>query len=71
MTEHSIKSQNKMILAHMKRGAAITPGDALREFGCFRLAARIHELRGAGHIIQSQRIKVGDKHVSEYWMGGE
>jgi len=31
--------------------AGITSWDALRECGCFRLAARVAELRAAGHDI--------------------
>jgi len=38
-------SQKTQILEHLKEHGSITPLEALRLFGCFRLAARIHELR--------------------------
>lgn len=44
-------SQNARILNYMKRGRTITPLEALRLFGCFRLGARIWELKRAGHNI--------------------
>lgn len=37
--------QASQILTYMKRGRSIDPMTALRLFNCFRLAARINELR--------------------------
>lgn len=47
-------SQRTDILAHLKRGRSITALDALQQFGCFRLAARIAELRQMGHEIEME-----------------
>lgn len=44
--KHSVQ-----ILEHLKRHRSITPMDALNLFGCYRLAARIYDLRDAGHEI--------------------
>ena len=41
-------SQKTKILEHLKKGKSITPLDALSLFGCFRLAARISEIRDIG-----------------------
>lgn len=38
----------------------ITPHDALREAGCFRLAARVSELRGDGLDIRTEWETDGD-----------
>lgn len=38
-------SQTARIKAALLRGETLTPMDALRRFGCFRLGARIWELR--------------------------
>ena len=38
-------SQTARIKAALLRGEKLTPMDALRRFGCFRLGARIWELR--------------------------
>lgn len=36
-------------------------------FGCFRLAARVHELRAEGHRIESRTVETqGGKKVEEY-----
>ena len=52
-------SQKDRILSGMRRGKHYTPFTALKEIGCFRLAARIAELRSEGHSISVQRVDVG------------
>jgi len=49
------ETQNAMVLAHL-RTAPITPMEALRNFGCFRLAARVYDLRQYGHEILTLRV---------------
>lgn len=44
-------SQNKMILNWLLQGKSVNPITALNEFGCFRLASRICDLRKEGHPI--------------------
>jgi hypothetical protein len=44
-------AQSEQILAHLLRGETITAIEAQNRYGCFRLAARIGELRKAGHAI--------------------
>ena len=62
-------SQTTRILHHLKLGKPITPLQALREFHCFRLGARIFELRRKGHVIHKQLIRVGQRQrVAEYRM---
>lgn len=39
------ETQSQQILAHLKAGRSITPIDALERFQCFRLGARIYEVR--------------------------
>ena len=53
-------NQNNQIKEHLERGREITPIQALNLFGCFRLSARIYELRGRGMKI-SQRIVTQNK----------
>lgn len=62
-------SQNLKILEALKKGARITPMDALRRFGCFRLSARIADLRMDGNKILSHMVERNGKHVAEYYMG--
>ena len=44
-------AQSRAILRYLKRGLAITPIEALELFDCFRLGARIYDLRQAGNNI--------------------
>lgn len=46
-------SQAGRILAHLQRVGPITPLEALELYGCFRLAARIKDLRAQGWAIQT------------------
>ncbi len=60
-------TQRDQILSHLRTGAPITPGEALNFFGCFRLAARIDELRKAGYAIEVQKVPTrGGAHVAQY-----
>jgi len=65
-------SQEMKILAYMKTGNTITGFEALNQFGCFRLPARIHKLKQDGHVIHKQMIEIdtrdGKSRVAEYWM---
>lgn len=47
-------TQTERILNHLRRCGSITPLDAMREFSCMRLAARIGDLRRAGYQIESK-----------------
>jgi hypothetical protein len=51
MAHDNMKTQKHQILARLATGAVLTPLDALHDFGCFRLAARIAELREDGWNI--------------------
>ena len=65
--------QTDKILRYMQTEGEITPLDALREFNCMRLAARISDLRKAGHKI-GRRIEKGTNrfgevvHYAVYWL---
>jgi hypothetical protein len=63
-----MNSQCEQILKYLKTGKAITPLEALEKFGCFRLAARIDELRKRGYSINTHKLKVGKKLVGSYRM---
>jgi hypothetical protein len=59
-------TQNQWILDSLKRGP-LTPIDALNGCGCFRLAARIKDLREAGHPIETKNKNMPNgKTVAEY-----
>ena len=48
-------SQNEMIKRHLLTGRTITPLEALRLYGCFRLGARIFDLNNQGMKIVNLR----------------
>jgi hypothetical protein len=50
----------------MQAGNSITHMDALRMFGCARLAARIDDLRKMGHIIVTEDVTEGGKSFARY-----
>jgi hypothetical protein len=58
-------SQKKMIFDWLQSGYRITQLNAASWFGCFRLAARIDELKREGWNIASELIPVNGKHVAE------
>ena len=68
MKEHNTDSQCSAILEHLKKGLSITPLEALNRFGCFRLSARIHDLRHKqGYDIMTERVLTSNgKYVAQY-----
>ena len=50
------QTQNEQILDYLKSGKSITPLEALEKFGCFRLSARIFNLREDGYNIITKNI---------------
>jgi hypothetical protein len=63
-------SQNEWVLEALRRGP-LTPLDALQGCGCLRLAARVLDLRRAGHIITSKKISQNDKTFAQYTLAKE
>jgi len=64
--KHSNPTQEHIILKHLKRHKSITPLEALRLCGCFRLSARIFQLREAGFDIQTERMVIKNKTFAKY-----
>ena len=65
-------TQAGRILAYLRAGNRLTALEALERFGCFRLAARIHELRRDGWQIEERTVETrGGKRVAEYYMEGQ
>jgi hypothetical protein len=63
------RSQSARILDYLATSHTLTPLQALRKFNCFRLSARIYDLRADGHRIDSRFAEVGTrKKVKIYWL---
>lgn len=61
------ETQKGQILNWMKQRRGIDGMRALRLFGCWRLPARISELRKEGHAIRKQNVKLANgKTIARY-----
>ncbi len=70
MTDKTKRPQRDAILVYMAAGNRITSMEALKRFGCFRLGARIWDLKHAGYPIGSQMVTDAEtgKRFTEYWL---
>jgi hypothetical protein len=53
---------------HLVNGNGITPMEALKKWGCFRLSARINELRKFGMPIITETIRKNGKSFANYFI---
>ena len=61
-------SQLNQIKAHLNQGYRITAIDALNSFGCFRLAARINDLKRDGYNVDKVMVDtVTGARVAQYY----
>lgn len=60
------EAQTKQILAYMRKHDGITPMEALNHCGCFRLSARIADLKEAGHQIITIMTQANGKRFARY-----
>ena len=69
MNTQKTPTQSELIRQHLESGKDITGLDALNLYGCFRLAARINELKDDGLDIKSRPVKTpGGATISQYWL---
>ena len=61
-----VRSQKEQILSHLIDGKTITPKEALEKFACFRLAARISDIKKMGYEINREMVKAGGAKVAKY-----
>lgn len=59
-------TQKQAILTHLQTVGAITPLEALQRYGCFRLGARIADLKADGVAIKTQMVKENGKRFAKY-----
>ena len=59
-------TQATQILSALKRGEKLTPLQALKRYGCMRLAARIKDLRDAGYEINTTLTRTQGSRVARY-----
>ena len=62
-------TQTQQILQTLQDGFTITALDALRDYQCFRLSARILELKEDGWPIDKKMVKVkSGKKIAAYFL---
>ena len=62
-----MKSQNQIIKEHLEKGKTLTALEALAKYDCFRLSARIANLRDQGLNIKTEMIETkSGKKVAQY-----
>ena len=56
LTNEQTMTQKDMILSFMRENGSITQLQAAEEFGCWRLGARIWDLKADGHKIRTDMV---------------
>lgn len=60
------RTQLEAIASALQAGHAVTPLMALRRWGCFRLAARISDLKAEGWQIERTMVERDGTRFAEY-----
>lgn len=55
-------TQNQIVLGHMRMYGGISSFTAFEKYGITRLAARIHDLRDQGHVIETHNVTRKNRH---------
>ena len=61
-----MEAQTEQIYEALMDRRELNPQTALREFGCFRLAARIHDLRDRGIRVRTRMAKRRGRRYAAY-----
>jgi hypothetical protein len=61
-----IKSQNELVLKHLKKHGSITSWEAINAYGITRLSARIFDLKDLGYGILTVMQYEDDKKYAQY-----
>lgn len=71
-TANTHPAQADQILEALQKGRRITALDALEQFQCMRLGARIFELKQNGADIRDERVRTSTgKSVKRYFLAAE
>lgn len=64
-----METQTLLILDYLRCGFRLSPILALNLFGCFRLSARIYDIKKMGYIVKKSVITENNgKRFAEYYM---
>lgn len=60
-------SQTQRVLDYMRQHGSISQQEAIKAFSCYRLAAKIFELRRDKHIIKTERVPFRNEYTSGFY----
>lgn len=60
-------TQTRRVLDYMERHGSITQQEAIEAFSCYRLAAKIFELRKEGYVIETVRVPFRNEYTDGYY----
>ena len=68
-------TQNQRIIRHLCDNGNITSAEAVNEYGIYRLASRIYDLKVAGYDIRGETVAAKNRYgeptrFSRYTIGG-
>lgn len=61
------RSQTHRVLDYMRKNGSISQQEAISAFACYRLAAKIFELRHDGYIIKTEKVPFTNDYTSGYY----
>ena len=61
-------NQTEMVLDYIQKNGSITPLEALQFLGCFRLGARVWEIRSSGIPVEKEMVEENGKRYAKYYM---
>ena len=61
------RSQTQRVLDYLTKHGSITQQEAISAFSCYRLAAKIFELRKAGLVIKTEKVPFANEFTNGYY----
>lgn len=60
-------TQTQRVLDYMCKHGSISQQEAIGAFSCYRLAAKIFELRKEGYVIETERVPFRNEYTDGYY----
>lgn len=60
-------SQTQRVLDYMRKHGSISQQEAINAFSCYRLAAKIFDLRQDGYIIKTDKVPFRNEYTSGFY----
>ena len=60
-------TQTQRVLDYLRKHGSITQQDAINAFSCYRLAAKIFDLRQDGYVIKTEKVPFANDYTNGYY----